>query len=64
MRVYDLDHDYLEDTFSDTHFKLLNVSEILEESARQVMVKTATQSANDLWFEERCLKIWENMQSN
>ena len=43
MRVYDLDHDYLEDTFSDTHFKLLNVSEILEESARQVMVKTTTQ---------------------
>ena len=57
MRAYDLDHDYLKDTFSDTHLKLLNVSEISEESARQVMVKTATQAANDLWFEERCKRL-------
>ena len=28
-----------------------------EERARQVMVKTATQSANDLWFEERCKRL-------
>lgn len=57
MRAYDLDHDYLKDTFSQTHLKLINVSEISEESAREVMVKTAIHAANDLWFEERCKRL-------
>ena len=60
MRAYDIGHDYLKDTFSDTHLKLSKVSEISEESVRQVMVKTATQQANDLWIEERCKRTWKN----
>ncbi|XP_061195061.1 uncharacterized protein LOC133203260 [Saccostrea echinata] len=61
MRALDLDHDYLKDTFSERHLKLINVSETSEESARQVMVKTATQATNDLWFEERCKRLHSSL---
>jgi hypothetical protein len=47
----------LKDTFSQRHLKLINVSEISEESARQIMVKTAKQAENDYWFEERCKRL-------